>query len=58
MVEEPETDVVQFAAAPSGLGKFTLGGPLIFVQALQYHWHSVTTTGTDAEAREYLVALE
>ena len=41
-----------------GQGIFAPGGPRIFVQAPQYHWHSVATDGTDAEAREHLVALE
>ena len=31
MVEEPETDVVQFATIPSGSMEFTLGGPCILV---------------------------
>ena len=58
MVEGLETDVVQSTAIPSGLGEFIPGGPQIFVQALQYHWYSVTTSSTDAEAREHLVALK
>ena len=58
VVEEPDTDVVQFATIPSGSMKFTLGGPRIFVQAPQYHWHSVASVGTDAEAQEHLVPLE
>ena len=58
MVEELETDLVQSAAAPCGLGEVTPGGSRIFVQAPQYHWHSVTTAGTDVEAQERLVALE
>ena len=28
------------------------------MQAPQYHWHSVTIVGADAEAQEHLVALE
>ena len=57
-VEEPESDVVPGAAVPRGSGEFTLGGPRIFVQAPQYHWHSTASVGTGAEAREHLVALE
>ena len=57
-VEEPETKVVQTTAGPSGLGDVTPGGSHIFIQAPQYHWHTVTSIGTDAEAREHLVALE
>ena len=58
MVEEPETEVVQVAAAPGGSGDVTPGGSRIFIQAPQYHWHTVALVGTDAEARERLVALE
>ena len=57
VIEEPETDLVP-AGGPSGSGDFAPGGPRIFVQAPQYHWHSVAAAGTDAEARERLVALE
>ena len=57
LVEEPETDLGHPVAA-RGSGEFTPGGPRIFVQAPQYHWHSVASAGTDAEARERLVALE
>ena len=58
MVEEPETDVVQVAVAPSESGYVAPGGSRIFIQAPQYHWHTVTSTGIDAEAQERLVALE
>ena len=58
MVEEPKIDVVQSAAVLSGLGEFAPGGPCIFILALQYHWHSVTMSGTDVEAREHLMALK
>ena len=58
VVEEPETEVVQAAAAPSGSGDVAPGGSCIFIQAPQYHWHTVTSASTDAEARERLVALE
>ena len=58
VVEEPETEVVQAAATPSGSGDVTPGGSRIFIQAPQYQWHTVTSAGTDAEARERLVALE
>ena len=58
VVEEPETEVVQTAAAPSGPGDMAPGGSRIFIQAPQYHWHTVASAGTDAEARERLVALE
>ena len=58
MVEEPKIDVVQSATAPSGLGESTLGGSWIFVQAPQYHWHSMTIAGTDVEAQEHLMALK
>ena len=34
------------------------GESRIFIQAPQYHWHTVASAGTDAEARERLVALE
>ena len=37
VVEEPETEVVQAAAAPSGLGDMASGGSRIFIQAPQYH---------------------
>ena len=37
MVEEPKTDVVQAATAPSGLGDAAPGGFHIFIQAPQYH---------------------
>ena len=57
-VEEPEIDVIWSAAILSGSGDFTPGGLQIFVQSPQYHLHSVTTTGTNAEAWEHLVALE
>ena len=57
-VEEPERDVVTATAVPRGSGEFTLGGPRIFVQAPQCHWHSTASAGTNAEAREHLVALE
>ena len=53
-----ETDVVQAAAAPSGSGDVAPGGSRIFIQAPQYHWHTVTSAGIDAKARERLVALE
>ena len=58
VVEEPETEVIQAAVAPGGLGDVAPGGSCIFIQAPQYHWHTVTLAGTDAEAREHLVALE
>ena len=58
MVEEPETNVVQAAAAPSGLGDVNPGGSQIFIQAPQYHWHTITLASNDAEAQECLVALE
>ena len=58
MVEELKTNVVQSTAVPSGSGEFTPGGPWIFVQARQYHWHSVTTADTGTETQEHLVALE
>ena len=57
VVEEPETDVIQSAVGPSGSGDVTLGGARIFIQAPQYHWHTVALVGIDAEARERLVAL-
>ena len=57
MIKEPDIDLVP-ASGPSGLGDFAPGGPWIFVQAPQYHWHSVAADGMDAEARERLVALE
>ena len=37
VVEEPETEVVQSAAAPGGSGDVTSGGSRIFIQAPQYH---------------------
>ena len=58
VVEEPEIDVVQAAATPNGSWDVTPGGSHIFIQGPQYHWHIVTSVGTDAEARERLVALE
>ena len=58
VVEEPETEVIQATVAPGGSGDVTPGGSRIFIQAPQYHWHTVTSAGTDAEAREHLVALE
>ena len=58
VVEEPKTDVVQVAAAPRGSGDVAPGGSCIFIQASQYHWHTITSAGTDAEVRERLVALE
>ena len=58
VVEEPETEVVQTAATPSGSSDMAPGGSKIFIQAPQYHWHTVVSAGTDAEARERLVALE
>ena len=58
VVEEPETEVIQAAAAPSGSGDMAPGGSWIFIQAPQYHWHTVTSAGTDEEAREHLMALE
>ena len=58
VVEEPETKVVRAAAAPGGSGDMAPGGSRIFIQAPQYHWHTVASAGTDAEARERLVALE
>ena len=58
MVEEPKADLIQPIVVPSGSGEFTLGGPRIFMQALQYHWHNVTIAGTNAKAQERLVALE
>ena len=58
VVEEPEIEVIQTGAAPSGSGDVTPGGSRIFIQAPQYHWHTVASAGTDAEARERLVALE
>ena len=48
VVEEPEKDMVQAAAAPSGSGDIAPGGSWIFIQALQYHWHIVALAGTDA----------
>ena len=57
VVEEPETGLVQFAI-PNRLGKFTPGGPWIFVQAPQYHWHRVAVASTDTKAWDHLVALE
>ena len=33
VVEEPETNVIQNVAAPSGLGDVTPGGSRIFIQA-------------------------
>ena len=58
VVEEPGTEVIQAAAVPGGSGDITPGGSRIFIQAPQYHWHTVASAGTDAEARERLVALE
>ena len=58
VVEEPEIEVVQVAAGPSGLGDVAPGGSQILIQAPQYLWHTVTLAGTDTEARERLVALE
>ena len=58
VVEEHETEVIQAAIAPGGSGDVTPGGSRIFIQAPQYHWHTVTSAGTNAEARERLVALE
>ena len=58
MVEEPETEVIQAAAAPGGSGDVAPGGSHIFIQAPQYHWHTIMSAGTDAEAGERLVALE
>ena len=57
MVEKLETSLVQFVV-PSGLGEFTLGGPQIFIEDPQYHWHSLATAGANAEAWEHLMALE
>ena len=58
VVEEPKTDLVQATAVPNGLGDVAPGGSRIFIQAPQYHWRTVASVGTDAEARERLVALE
>ena len=58
VVEEPETEIVQATTAPSGSRDVAPGGSRIFIQAPQYHWHTVVLAGTDAEAREHLVALE
>ena len=58
VVEEPKAGVVQVVAAPSGLGGVNPRGSRIFIQAPQYHWHTVALAGTNAEARECLVALE
>ena len=58
VVEEPKTNVVQFAGALSGLGESTLRGSQIFLQTQQYHWHSVPLAGTDVKTCEHLVALE
>ena len=58
VVEELGTEVIQAAAAPGGSGDIAPGGSRTFIQAPQYHWHTVTSAGTDAEARERLVALE
>ena len=57
VIEEPETDLGHPVAA-SGSEVFSSGGPQFFVHAPQYYWHSVLSKGTDAEARERLVALE
>ena len=58
VVEELETDVVQVVANPRESGDITPEGSRIFIQAPQYHWHTITSAGTDGEARERLVALE
>ena len=58
VVEEPETEVVQTTATPSGSGDMTPRGSRIFIQAPQYHWHTVASAGTNAEAGERLVVLE
>ena len=50
VVEEPETEVVQTTAAPGGSGDMAPGGSRIFIQAPQYHWHTVASAGTDVEA--------
>ena len=50
VVEEPETGIIQAAGAPGGSGDIAPGGSRIFIQAPQYHWHTVTSAGTDAEA--------
>ena len=57
VIEEPETDLGHRVAA-SGSGVSSSRGPQFFLHAPQYHWHSVLSEGTDAEARERLVALE
>ena len=43
VVEEPAIEVVQTAAAPSGSGDIAPGGSWIFIQAPQYHWHTVAS---------------
>ena len=58
VVEEPETDVVQAAVASRGSGDVAPGGSRIFIQASQYHWHTVASACTDAKVQEHLVALE
>ena len=57
VIEEPETNLGHPVAA-SGSGVLSSGGPQFFLHAPQYHWHSVPSAGTDAEACERLVALE
>ena len=57
-MEELETDVIHTATAPSGSGDVAPGESRIFIQAPQYHWHTVASAGTDAEAQEHLVALK
>ena len=56
--KELETDVVQAVAAPNGSGDVPPGGSRIFIQAPQYHWHTVASIGIDAKVQERLVALE
>ena len=58
VVEEPKIDLIQPIAIPSGSGEFTPGGPWIFVQAPQCHWHRVAIASTNAKAWDHLVALE
>ena len=58
VVEEPEIEVIQFASTPSGSRDVAPGGSRIFIQAPQYHCHTVASVGIDAEARERLVALK
>ena len=57
VVEKLEIGLVQFDV-PSGPGQVIPKGPRIFVQAPQYHQHSVASASTNAKAQERLVALE